>query len=346
MFAFPQRDDLNNARYTHIYILDKIIVSCLDVQTTGSKMTTVSAVPTRSSTPHGCPDSTCGQNFADLDAFYKHWSRHKDQCPFLTCNTRINSKYNFGRHCARKHGDYFHEYRIIDRTACKHHCGKLYSQADVSNLRRHERTCRGDRTQRQPQDPTIRVDLVDGDLTSATNQSSHWDDTPEVVHESVGSSRSGTHYDSLSSGQLALVKTHGPHGAIDPARDAGCWQDSRPVVEAVTSLERFLADGPAADALQAFTIFLDNLGPSVNIPRLSNLTVLNDPPERLDQSVDSDSVQQGGSERSMAVGYEVSSHVYPERYGVEADYDQDFTLENPYRILAVAIKVRFAYDCF
>jgi hypothetical protein len=308
-------------------------------------MTTISAVRFQSPNAYGCPDSTCGQNFADPTTFYKHWTRHKDECPFPTCKTRIHSKYNFERHCARKHGDYLPEFRGVEKTACKHQCGKLYCKADISNLRRHERTCRGDRIRRQPQNPTTRVDLVDGDLTSAINQSSHWVDTPEAVHESVEFSRSGSHHDSLSSSQLALVKTHSLHRAIDPARDAGCWRDSRPVVKAIISLERFLADGPAADALQEFTVFPENLGPSVNIPRLSNLTGPNEPPERFAQSVDSDSVQQRDSERGMVSECEASSHVYPEKYGLERGSNQEFTLEDPYRIAKVAIKVCSAYIC-
>jgi hypothetical protein len=87
---------------THIYLGDAPV---LHIGSVSLKITRVCAMSSQSPNPYGCPDSACGQNFAHPNTFYKHWTWHKDQCPFPTCKTRIDSKYNFERHCARKHGD-------------------------------------------------------------------------------------------------------------------------------------------------------------------------------------------------------------------------------------------------
>lgn len=119
---------------------------------------------------HDCPDTTCGQSFATLDAFHKHWTRHRGRCPFPECETPIRSKYNFGRHCARKHSDYFIEYQHVEMTACKYHCGKVYSKANVSNLRRHEKTCSQKRDRQQPVDGDLRSPTVEENIHSSTSR--------------------------------------------------------------------------------------------------------------------------------------------------------------------------------
>jgi hypothetical protein len=307
-------------------------------------MTNIFAVRSQSPRSYGCPGN-CGQTSVGLNTFYKHWRQHVKQCPISNCKTRSSSKFNFKRHWEREHGNYFPDHPSVERTACRHNCGKLYSKADVSNMRRHERTCRGNRAGRQCPDPEIRVGFVHGAATLAADQSSHYVNTPETLSDLVESSRDGILPDSMSSDRLASERTHNLHGTTDSARDYECWRDCRPVVEAIETIQGVLAGGPAADALQAFTTFLDNLGPSLHIPRLSVSNGSNDAPELSDKSVDSESVQQGGSRRSMDTENEISSHIYSEKYGLEADYDQEFTLENPYRILVVASKVRSAYIC-
>jgi hypothetical protein len=248
-------------------MLTKPLTSMSSDTLTDMEMTTVSAGHTRSSDPCECPDSTCGRAFANLDAFYKHWTRHREQCPFPSCETRIDSKYNFGRHWARKHADHFTSHQSFGKTACKHHCGKLYSKANVSNLRRHEWTCRANRKQTRHPDSAITVISTDGDATSATDRDPHHVDALNPLHDIDGYSRDSTSQDVPSPDQPGFVFPHSPDKGIS---SAGCWRERKPIVEAVETLQRVLAGGPAADALQAFTVFLDNLGPSIHVPTASS----------------------------------------------------------------------------
>jgi hypothetical protein len=197
---------------------------------TDMEMTTVSAGHLRSPGPYECPDSTCGQDFADLDAFYKHWTQHRKQCPFPSCVTRIDSKYNFGRHWARKHADHFTSHQSFEKTACKQHCGKLYSKANVSNLRRHEKTCRANRDQIRPPDSAIKVISADGDATSATDRDTHHVDAPNPLHDIDEYSRDSRSQDVPSPDQPGFVFLHSPDKRIS---SAGCWRESKPIVEAV-----------------------------------------------------------------------------------------------------------------
>jgi hypothetical protein len=252
-----------------------------------------------------CPDSTCGQTFANLDTFHGHWKDHRIQCPFPSCETRIGSKHNFGRHCARAHGDHFIDYRSVEETACKHHCGKSYSKADISNLRRHEKTCCGHRAHRQPRDTAIRVNLVAVDVTSSTDQDFQHGITSGAVRNLGQSSDGETFQHSLSPGRQTSLRAPG---------NVGYWRDSRPIVDAVETLQHILAGGPAADAFQAFTRFLGNLGYPSQIPNLSGLEDSNEVCERplaeqSDQIVDLDDTQQGSYENGAP---EVSDRAIPD----------------------------------
>jgi hypothetical protein len=288
--------------------------------------------------PYECPDSTCGRHFDDLDAFHKHWTRHRNRCPFPACMLRLNSKYNFERHCARRHGDHFAGYQSIEKSACKHHCGKLYSQADVSNLKRHERTCRGYRTGQRPPDPTVRVDLVDGDVTFATDQSSHHADISGGLHNLVEYARGGALENCPFSDRLALLKTHNLHGRVGRARGSECWRDNRPVVEAIKTLQRIFTGGPAAEALQVLTISLENLGPSSHMAWPSDPNESNISPARSDENVGSYSVQQAGFAPSLIIEDEEPTHGYHEQYGTEQNFGRKLILG------VVAFKVCLAYD--
>jgi hypothetical protein len=242
-----------------------------------------------------CPDGTCRQNFADLDTFHGHWKEHRDQCPFPSCEIQPNSKYNFGRHCARAHSDHFVEYQSVHQTACKHLCGKLYSRANVSNLKRHEKTCCGHRSRRQPQDPAIRVNLVNDDATSATDQGSHYGRTSATVRFFSQTSASGTSEYSPSPDRRV---------SLEAARDFGCWRDSRPIVEAMEKLQQVLAGGPAAAAFKAFTVSLDNLGPFTQVSKHSSPGELYEVCEgtligQLDKTVDLADVQQDDRQSGM-----------------------------------------------
>jgi hypothetical protein len=110
------------------------------------QMTTVSPIRSDISCPLPCLDRDCGQTFANPNAFFEHWKRHI-RCPFPSCVKSVKSKFDFERHCQRKHVDYFPELWSVKKTACKHHCGKLFTKANVSNLKRHEKTCRGNQDQ-------------------------------------------------------------------------------------------------------------------------------------------------------------------------------------------------------
>jgi hypothetical protein len=243
------------------------------------EMPTGCALRSRSIARYGCPDYNCGLIFPDLDAFYKHWRRHREQCPFPSCKTQVDSKYNFGRHCARKHGSYVHGLLTVEKLACKHSCGKLYPKADVSNLRRHERTCRGDRTERQPQDHAIRADLFNGDTILTTDQSSHCDNSPDTLRHFGGSSGGDTLQNSPFLDMSFLSESHNLHGSNVPARDVGSWGDSQLLAEAIGTLHRVLAGGPAANALRVFKLSLDNLGPFVPMNTLASSDGLYGPRE-------------------------------------------------------------------
>jgi hypothetical protein len=320
-----------------------------------------------------CSDSTCRSILADLDTFHGHWKEHRDQCPFPSCEIRPKSKYNFGRHCARAHSDHFVEYQSVNQTACKHHCGKLYSKANVSNLKRHEKTCRGCRGRRQPGYTAIIVDLVDADPTSATDQGSHFDDTSGTVQNSGQSSETGTSQSSPSPDRRV---------SLEAARDFGCWRDSRPIVEAMEKLQQVLASGPAAATFEAFKISLDNLGPIIQVCRHSSSGKLNEVREaisagRSDKTVDLADVQQRGcqsgmyddvpertlahistsSKRRISTGDADSSQSSFKRHkpveiqgsdqtSTTLDEIEDTNSFNDERMVEVAAEVRLTYDCF
>jgi hypothetical protein len=333
---------------------------------TDMEMTTVSAGHLRSPGPYECPDSTCGQDFADLDAFYKHWTQHRKQCPFPSCATRIDSKYNFGRHWARKHADHFTSHQSFEKTACKQHCGKLYSKANVSNLRRHEKTCRANRDQIRPPDSAIKVISADGDATSATDRDTHHVDAPNPLHDIDEYSRDSSSQDVPSPDQPSFVFLHSPDKRIS---SAGCWRESKPIVEAIETLQRLLAGGPAADALQAFTVFLDNLGPSIHVSTVSSSGGLYGAAGQSDGILGLDDVQQRG--RQSGVQSSVSDHEITvtdqpttskrgintedvdfshasskKRRSVEYhELDQEIEDENLDIMLDVTIDVRIAYKC-
>lgn len=256
---------------------------------------------------HDCPDSTCGQSFADLDAFYKHWTQHRGQCPFPACETPTKSKYNFERHCARKHGNYFVEYQRVKMTACKNRCGKVYSKADVSNLRRHEKTCSRKRIQQQS---------VNGDMLSTTVEGNLYANTSEPL-QNLGPQDSASPHRSASLGDRNL------HETIDSTRGLQDWRENRPTVEALESLQRILAGGPAADALQAFAKFLDNLGPSVHISSTSDSIGLIRAPSQSDKSDGLSSFQQGDNERSIILEEADSSKFPPDRNGLVENQQSD-----------------------
>lgn len=290
---------------------------------------------------HDCPDSTCGQSFADLDAFYKHWTQHRGQCPFPACETPTKSKYNFERHCARKHGNHFVEYQRVEMTACKNRCGKVYSKADVSNLRRHEKTCSRKRIQQQS---------VNGDMLSTTVEGNLYANTSEPL-QNLGPQDSASPHRSASLGDRNL------HETIDSTRGFQGWHENRPSVEALKPLQRNLAGGPAANALQAFARFLDNLGPSVHISSTSDSSELIRVPSQSDKSDDLSSFQQGDDERSIIFEEAASSHFPPVRHGlVETQQsdgessdgessDGEMTDELQPEMVEHAFAVRSIYDC-
>ena len=247
---------------------------------------------------HDCPDSTCGQSFADLDAFHAHWTRHEGKCPFPSCETPIKSKYNFGRHCARKHSGYSVEYQHVETTACKYHCGKLYSKANVSNLRRHEKTCRRKRVQQQPVNGNILSTTVEGNLCANTSE-------PPLnidIQDSAPPHRS------------ASLEDRNTHETVGPTQGLQDWRENRPTVEAIESLQRILAGGPEIDALHAFTRFLDNLGPSVHISSTSESSTLIRVSSQSDKSDDLSSVQQGVDARRITLEEAHSSNSPPDRH--------------------------------
>lgn len=300
-------------------------------------------MPSHSASPfdcHDCPDSTCGQSFADLDAFHAHWTRHKEKCPFPSCETPIKSKYNFGRHCARKHSGYFVEYQHVETTACKYHCGKLYSKANVSNLRRHEKTCRRKRDQRQP---------VNGDVPSATVEENLYANTSEPLPNLDIQDSPSPH----RSTSLEDCDTHETDGPTQGLQD---WRENRPTVEAIESLQRIFAGGPEIDALHAFTRFLDNLGPSVHISSTSESSTLIRISSRSDKSDDPSSVQQGVDERRINLE-EAHSSNFPDRHERMEDQQSDeeafeertfgaeVTHDVQSEMVEHAVKVRSTYDC-
>jgi hypothetical protein len=108
------------------------------------------------------------------------------------------------------------------------------------------------------------VHRVDGNVTSATNQDAHYANTSKGFHNLDGQNSDG------APGQPALIHTHTPYKEIGSAQDAGCWRDSQLIVEAIETLQRVLAGGPAADALRALTIYLDNMGPFIHTQTLAS----------------------------------------------------------------------------
>jgi hypothetical protein len=252
-------------------------------------MTTKSAVRSESSNLYWCPDSTCGQTFVDLDTFYKHWTRHREQCPFPLCRTKIDSKYNFGRHWARKHADHFAEFQHVEEMPCRINCGKSFSRADVSNRKRHEKTCHGNLRH-----SAYEMYLLHDNVTPAAIQGSDHTNNSEVLRHVDEASRVGTFQDSLSS---ALLK-HNLQGRIIPARELGSWRDSRPILRAIHALQRNLVGGPAADGLEAFKTFLDSLGPSFQVPERFDSDSSKGTQEgtmvgQSDESADLDNLQRG-----------------------------------------------------
>ena len=147
--------------------------------------------------------------------------------------------------------------------ACKYHCGKLYSKADVSNLVRHEKTCRRNRDQRQ---------LVDGHVL--TDRGSLHANISGPVHDLEQSSGGDTSYDSAFQDQLALFENL--HGRIESVQKSSGWRNDRYIVEAIETLQRVLAGGPASGALKVFTRSLDNLGPFVQTSKLASSAVSNE----------------------------------------------------------------------
>ncbi|KAH0287842.1 hypothetical protein M436DRAFT_63421 [Aureobasidium namibiae CBS 147.97] len=278
----------------------------------------VFAMPSHSESPfdyHDCPDSDCGQSFADLDTFHKHWTRHKGRCPFPFCETSVDSKYNFGRHCARRHTDYFVEHQRVEKTACKYRCGKSYSKADVSNLRRHEKTCRRKRDQRQP---------VDGDVPSATVAGNLYANTSEPLQN--------LHIqDSASPHRPASLEDRNTHEIIDPTQGLQNWRENRHTVEAIESLQRVLAGGPAFDALQAFTRFLDNVGPSVHRSMLADPSQENRAPVQSNDRAELEDVQQSCDRPRIEVVDVKSSHFSPNKFVLAKHYDSDFLFEPDFR---------------
>lgn len=193
--------------------------------------------------------------------------------------------------------------------------GRLTPRRSKTGFRLRE-PCRGKRGRNQPQDPAIRVDLSD-DAMFATDQGSYYDNTSEDLRRLDESSRGDDLNDDSSLNRPVLLDSYNFPGRIAPARAVGCWRDDHLIVEAIETLQGVLAGGPAADALQAFTIFLDNLGPSIRIPTLaSSGASIEARKETLiglsDDSVNLDDVHQSSHE----------SGINQDPYGTDRDDDE------------------------
>lgn len=300
--------------------------------------------PANSFDCHDCPDSTCGQTFADLDAFHKHWTRHKRKCPFPGCEIPVKSKYNFGQHCARKHRDYFVEYQRIEITACKNHCGKVYSKANASNLRRHEKTCRGKRSQQVSLSQVTRQRPKSLDAASATHSPpKYYGNNWSAAHASQSHRHppSDAYFEISSSSNQAS-----PYLAPADSFDMGRWQENQFVAEAIETLQRVLADGPAADTLQVFIRSLDNLGYTflMTVPLYSNTT--KGESRQSDMSGPSTSQQDSFIQTIDTVDVDIA-HVSAKEYELVENHepDEDMTPETQDRIVRVTYEVGLIYDC-
>jgi hypothetical protein len=187
--------------------------------------------------------------------------------------------------------------------ACRYNCGKLYSKADVSNLRRHEKS--GSCTGRLPQkDFAVRIIHVNGDWTTTTGRDSRYANTNTTLNKPDGLSEND-HQQSSASDRPGFIHTHSTFGSTNPARGARHWRDCQLTVEAIETLQSVFADGPAADALQAFTKFLNNLGPSIYVCTVSRSVGLDEECEETsakhsDKLVDLNDDQQRGCQSDVS----------------------------------------------